>query len=114
MRTGLSGSEVVAVRVLSGAVDPAAHAAGLARQRAAFVGALEQGTPVPHNPDAVLPIIRRYRFDPSPTGEPAPIEVEDYPLAHAVCTRARRLVDVLPPLWLLRIGSRARNPEERS
>ncbi|MCA9712227.1 MAG: hypothetical protein KDK70_40700, partial [Myxococcales bacterium] len=59
---------------------------------------------LPPNPDAVLPIVRRYRFDPPPPGELSPLEVEDYPLAHALQTRARSLADVLPSLWLLRVG----------
>jgi hypothetical protein len=34
----------------------------------------------------------------------SPIVVEDYPLAHAISTRARSIGAVLPMLWLLAIG----------
>ncbi len=104
VRTSLGGgSEVVRVRVLPGTVSPPEHAATLSSDRTAFVDALQAGAALPDNPDAVLPIVRRYRFDPSPDG-PTRLEVEDYPLAYALQTTARSLSDVLPQLWLLRIG----------
>lgn len=107
VRTSLGGgSEVVRVRVLTGDETPQQHDDRLVEQRAAFVDALQRGTELPANPDAVLPIIRRYRFDPQPDTLSA-IEVEDYPLAYAIETRARQLQDVLPQLWLLRIGAHA-------
>jgi len=107
VRTSLAaGAEVVRVRVLSSAVSPKEHLGGLQRERTEFVEALESGEPLPENPDALLPILRRYRFDPSP-GSMSKIEVEDYPLAYAIETRARSLSDVLPHLWLLRVGQRA-------
>ncbi|MEM9459285.1 MAG: AAA family ATPase [Myxococcota bacterium] len=112
VRSGLSGgSEVVRVRVLDGAIDPAEHVRRLDRERDAFVAALEAGrSTLPDNPDAVLPIVRRYRFDPPRPGELSTLDVEDYPLAHVLSTRARSLADVLPSLWLLRVG--LRGPQE--
>ncbi|MCX4241409.1 AAA family ATPase [Paraliomyxa miuraensis] len=109
VRHGLGGgSEVVRVRVLDGSITPAEHVRRLETEREAFVAGLESGAvPLPDNPDAVLPIVRRYRFDPPRPGEPTSIEIEDYPLAHAVQTRARGLADVLPSLWLLRVGRRS-------
>ncbi len=109
VRQGMGGgTEVVRVRVLEGVRSPAEHLCVVAREREAFVEALEQGrTPLPANPDAVLPIVRRYHFDPPHPGELSPLEVEDYSLAHALRTRARALADVLPSLWLLRVGRRA-------
>ena len=99
------GSEVVRVRVLPADVTPAAHLQRLATQRQAFVQALEAGAELPDNPDAMLPIVRRYHFDP-PSHGTAPIVVEDFPLAYALESRAARLSDVMTELWLLRIGQR--------
>jgi ATP-dependent Clp protease ATP-binding subunit ClpA/ATP-dependent Clp protease ATP-binding subunit ClpC len=107
------GTEIVRVRVRDGDIAPDIHVRSLARAREAFVAALESGQPLPDNPDVVLPIVRRYRFDPSAppvpgarisAGELTPIEVEDYPLAHVSQTRVRTLKDVLPRLWWLRVG----------
>jgi hypothetical protein len=101
------GTEVVRVRVLAGtSIEPADHVADLARQRDAFVAALEAGEPVAaDHPDAILPIVRRYDYDPQRSDEPSWIEVEDYPLTYAVRTQVRSLADVLPTLWLLRKGA---------
>ena len=114
VRSGLSGgSEVVRVRVLDGAIDPAEHVRRLDGEREAFVRALEAGgSALPDNPDAVLPIVRRYHFDPPRPGELSTLDVEDYPLAHVLSTRARSLADVLPSLWLLRVG--LRGPQEEA
>ncbi len=101
------GTEVVRVRVLSeSVVPPAEHVAGLDRRRAAFLAALEAGEPPPpDNPDAILPVVRRYDYDPQRSDDPTWIEVEDYPLTYAVRTQVKRLQDILPTLWLLRQGA---------
>jgi len=101
------GTEIVRVRVLPRAsIEPADHVADLARQRNAFVAALEAGTPLDtEHPDAILPIVRRYDYDPQRADEPSWIEVEDYPLSFALRTQVRKLADVLPTLWLLRKGA---------
>jgi ATP-dependent Clp protease ATP-binding subunit ClpC len=101
------GTEVVRVRVLPRAsIEPGEHVADLARQRNAFVAALEAGTPLQvEHPDAILPIVRRYDYDPQRADEPSWIEVEDYPLSFALRTQVRNLADVLPTLWLLRKGA---------
>ncbi len=106
VRHALSGAtEVVRVRVLPGrGRELAAHAAGLETQRAEFVAALERGdVELPINPDAVPPILRAYHFDPSATGAPTPIEVEDFPIAHVLRMHVVRLAEVLPTLWMLRL-----------
>jgi ATP-dependent Clp protease ATP-binding subunit ClpA/ATP-dependent Clp protease ATP-binding subunit ClpC len=112
------GTEIVRVRVLpafgeSGPVTAMDHLASQGQARDAFVEALEAGREdaMPANPDAVLPILRRYRFEPR-GGDPAPIDVEDYRLSHVTSTRARRLADVLPTLWLLRLGADGRGEHE--
>jgi len=99
------GSEVVRVRVLSADVSPREHLDRLETHRRAFVDALQAGDALPDNPDAMLPIVRRYHFDP-PSHGTAPIVVEDFPLAYALESRASRLSDVMTELWLLRIGQR--------
>jgi hypothetical protein len=101
------GTEVVRVRVLAdNSIDPAAYVAGLELRRTAFLTALEAGGEIPQdNPDAILPIVRRYDYDPQRTDEPSWIEVEDYPLSYAVRTQVKRLQDILPTLWLLRQGA---------
>jgi ATP-dependent Clp protease ATP-binding subunit ClpA/ATP-dependent Clp protease ATP-binding subunit ClpC len=83
-----------------------------ADERDRFMRALElapAGEPLPDNPDAVLPVIRRYRFEPR-ADRPTPIDVEDYALSHVTSTRARHLLDVMPTLWLLRLGTKIRPP----
>ncbi|MBC8073200.1 MAG: hypothetical protein IAG13_33065 [Deltaproteobacteria bacterium] len=108
VRHALSGAtEVVRVRVLPGRDrDLAAHRAALDAQRAAFVHALEHGVAadaLPPNPDGVPPILRAYHYDAAPGGEPAMLEVEDFPIAHVLRMHVRRLADVLPMLWMLRL-----------
>lgn len=105
-----SGTEIVRVRVIAGESHPREHLARIEALRQAFVDALESGTSreaLPEHPDTVLPTVRRYRFDPRGRRELADIEVEDFPLMHAMETQVRRLGDVLPALWLLRLGVHA-------
>ncbi|MCA9713998.1 MAG: ATP-dependent Clp protease ATP-binding subunit [Myxococcales bacterium] len=111
VRHSISGaSEVVRVRVLPARrTTPAAHVSLLSARREAFERALEQlppGAELPENPDGVLPIVRRYRYDPPEReGTSTRYEVEDYPLAHAATVRGRALAEVLRPLWMLRLGA---------
>ena len=101
------GTEIVRVRLLPLPADGArAHVEALDREREAFMTALEAGAELPaEHPDTVLPIVRRYDYDPPAEDEPSWIEVEDYPLMYAARTQVRSLVDVLPTLWLLRMGA---------
>ena len=99
------GTEVVRVRVLSGVdVDLDAHLDAASARRLAFSKALEAGE-VQENPDALLPIVRRYTFDPPRPGALAWIDVEDYPLMYAYRGRSASLDDALQTVWLLRMGA---------
>src|SRR5690606_17522563 len=98
------GHEIVRVRVLDGSPsdDPAELITRTLDQREAFIAALESGGqlpdpssqqrqfggartfgPLPENPDAMLPIIRRFKLEEPRPGRRASVEVEDYPLSHA-------------------------------
>ncbi|HET6582897.1 MAG TPA: hypothetical protein VFG69_05615, partial [Nannocystaceae bacterium] len=110
VRHALSGaSEVVRVRIVHGrSTSPSEWIAAEQQRRAAFVDALERGTSeaeLPANPDSIPPIIRAYHYDPVRPGEPTPVDIEDFPLAHVVRGRVRRLDDLLPALWTLRLGA---------
>jgi len=116
----LSGSEVVRVRVIPG-VDVRAGTSVVDhertpldvilasdRAREAFEEALEAGVdPLPPDPEALLPCVRRVRFDPPlRPGELAPIEVEDFLLGTSGTHQCRRLGDVLPHYWALRASEK--------
>jgi ATP-dependent Clp protease ATP-binding subunit ClpA/ATP-dependent Clp protease ATP-binding subunit ClpC len=109
------GHEIVRVRVLDG--DPSDEPAGLiARtfaQRQAFVDALEAGTELPQNPDAMLPIIRRFRVEEARAGRSASVEVEDYPLSHVSSHAGAQLQPVLELVWLMRVGVALEEDRER-
>lgn len=107
VRHSLAGStEVIRVRVLPGRTTSAReHLATLDAARQAFVAALEGGIShdgLPPNPDGVPPVIRAYTFDPSPSGDPALLDVEDYPLSLALRLFVRMPGDALPMLWMHR------------
>ena len=76
--------------------------------REAFEEALEAGVdPLPPDPEALLPCVRRVRFDPPlRPGELAPIEVEDFLLGTSGTHQCRRLGDVLPHYWALRASEK--------
>lgn len=100
------GHEIVRVRALPVAPGdtPESQLARTHRQRAAFTSALEHGDALPTNPDAMLPIVRRFRLEEARAGRPRSIEVEDYPLSHVSSHKTRDLASILPLLWLMRIG----------
>ncbi len=110
VRHALSGaSEVVRVRIGDGRrITPMEWIAAERARRTAFVEALERG-PIdvepPPNPDAIPPIIRAYHYDPVRVGLAAPVDIEDFPLAHVVRGRAKHLGDMLPGLFMLRLGA---------
>ncbi|WP_437610389.1 AAA family ATPase [Sorangium sp. So ce834] len=101
------GPEVVRVRVLP--ARPGLSPAGAVREhlerQAAFDEAARQGRALPPNPAALLPVVRRIRFDPPrQPGRAAPIEIEDYAMGFAEASLARSLSQALAPLWLLRMS----------
>jgi ATP-dependent Clp protease ATP-binding subunit ClpA/ATP-dependent Clp protease ATP-binding subunit ClpC len=78
----------------------------------AFEKAIEKGvSPLPENPEALLPVVRRFRFDPPGDGAPpTTLEVEDFPLGYTTMVRRSRLSDALPFLWQLRMSRRSPGP----
>ncbi len=109
------GTEVVRVRVLPGVdADPVRHLAGLEAERSAFIESLESTADgvLPEHPDAILPIVRRYVFDPPSPRDLAWLDIEDYPLMYATRTRVRTLADAMPTIWLLRMGAAAAEHSE--
>jgi ATP-dependent Clp protease ATP-binding subunit ClpA/ATP-dependent Clp protease ATP-binding subunit ClpC len=82
-------------------------------QRRAFAEALESGADLPPNPDAMLPIIRVFRFEEPRPGRQASIEVEDYPLSHVSSHTGNQLEPVLELLWLMRVGVKLEEDRER-
>ena len=100
------GTEVVRVRVLPGLdIDLHCHLDGLDAQRAAFIAALESGAELPEHPDAILPIVRRYTFDPASPGAMAWVDVEDYPLMFAHRSMGTNILEAMRTVWLLRMGA---------
>ncbi|EDM76056.1 ClpA/B family protein [Plesiocystis pacifica SIR-1] len=115
----LSGEhEIVRVRVLPPGprgvdTSPAAALQALVEQRERFVASLEgrtdgasaeKGEGLPPNPDAMLPLIRRYKLEDGRSGKPPVLEVEDYPLSHVSTHASASVTTILPLLWLLRVG----------
>jgi len=106
----LSGSEVVRVRAMPAPHDRSCRAVLQEHARAAraFERALTAGDEAPPDPSALLPAVRAIRFDPPERpGESVPIEVEDYALGHVEAGRGRRMTDLLPRLWWLRLSRRS-------
>lgn len=107
------GTEVVRVRALPGyGAELGEHLDGLDAARDAFSRALETSHATPPNPDALLPIVRRYTFDPPTPGGLAWIDVEDYPLMYAYRGRSASLREALDTVWLLRMGA-SMDPKEQ-
>jgi ATP-dependent Clp protease ATP-binding subunit ClpC len=101
------GPEVVRVRVFPappGAAPEDVIEAHEAQQRA-FDEALREGLPLPPNPAALLPVVRKIRGSPpSLPGQLAPIDIEDYVTGYAETMRVASVEEALAPLWLLRMS----------
>ncbi|XXX77782.1 AAA family ATPase [Sorangium sp. So ce134] len=101
------GPEVVRVRVLPArpGLSPAGAVRDHLERQAAFDEAARHGRALPPNPAALLPVVRRIRFDPPrQPGRAAPIEIEDYVMGAAEASPVRSLSQALAPLWLLRMS----------
>ena len=71
----------------------------------AFHKARQEGvSPLPENPEAAVPVLRAYRFEPSPRSGGAELELDDYLLTHSGTHRVRTPGDALPVLWRLRMS----------
>jgi ATP-dependent Clp protease ATP-binding subunit ClpC len=102
-----AGSEIVRVRIASGESAPGA----LDRHEEAeahFDGALARGdAELPANPSALLPMVRRFSFDPPRPGELAPLEVEDFAAGHVEVATASDLSAALRATMLLQMSRSA-------
>lgn len=103
----LAGSEIVRVRLASAESARAVVEAHLARA-AAFDAALDRGgDPLPEDPQALLPAVRRLAFDPPDRpGETAHLEIEDYVTGQVLEQRAQRFDEPLRALVWLRASRR--------
>ena len=107
VRTSLGDSpEIVRVVVADAPASEDARGALLARMEArrAFEAALQSGTALPDDPDALGPLVRRVSFE--DTGDSQfLVDLEDYRMSWATRRRVSRLSEVLEVLWMLRMGS---------
>ncbi|MCC6557631.1 MAG: ATP-dependent Clp protease ATP-binding subunit, partial [Polyangiaceae bacterium] len=100
------GPEIVRVRVLPappGAAPARAVEDHLARE-AELDDAARAGRPLPPNPSALPPVVRKLRFDPPRPGRTSPLEIEDYVMGYAETAEVASLAQALAPLWLLRMS----------
>ncbi len=71
----------------------------------AFHTARQEGAnPLPENPEAAVPVVRAYRFEPpSRQRESSVLELDDYLLSSSGSHRVRAPGEALPALWRLRM-----------
>jgi ATP-dependent Clp protease ATP-binding subunit ClpC len=101
------GPEVVRVRVWPAppGETPAQILERHETQQRAFDEAIREGQSAPANPSALLPVVRKIRFDPPRrTGAVAPLEIEDYVMGYAETVQVVSVNEALAPLWLLRMS----------
>jgi ATP-dependent Clp protease ATP-binding subunit ClpC len=106
--------QIARVRVFPagpGETPESAIAAHLEKQRL-YDEAARSGSERPENPSALLPVVRKIRFDfPRTPGASSPVEIEDYVMGFAETIEARSVADALAPIWLLRTSREdARGP----
>ncbi|MFO0754993.1 MAG: AAA family ATPase [Byssovorax sp.] len=109
------GPEVVRVRVSPAGRDesPAAVIDAEEEKQRRFDEAARRGDPAPDNPAALLPVVRKIRFDPPRRpGTTAPLSIEDYAMSYAETMEVRTIAEALAPIWLLRM-SREDEPAAR-
>jgi len=103
------GTEVVRVQVapcarrdLNEVVAEHRHAV------AGFAAALDEGGPLPANPESLLPVVRELHYTPGEHAEQrAELMVDDYQLGYSETVRVRTMAEVLPRLWTLRMSRQA-------
>ena len=102
------GTEVIRVRVKAAPANESVADLMRAHLRAvdAFALALESdAADLPQNPEGLLPAVREIQFTPPADATiKAPLMVEDYGLTHAETTRVRKVAELLPALWTLRMS----------
>lgn len=101
------GSEVVRVRILPATQSPEDVVRGHLDARKAFEEALETGNVPPPDPERLLPVVRRIRFNPPERRTTtAPYEIEDYPTSYVDRGNVADITEVLPTLLWLRMSER--------
>ena len=101
------GPEVVRVRVWPSppGMAPAKVLVEHEEAQRAFEEAMATGREGVVNPSALLPVVRKIRFDPPRAeGGAAPLDIEDYGMAYAETVQAFTVDDALGPVWLLRMS----------
>ena len=120
---GVGGApEVVRVRIRPAGPDTSPEEVLEAHEAArdVFAAALEAGAELPDNPEALDPIVRRYRWDGPPKtasggmGPPTPCDIEDYALSYVGSRRIRALSEVITPLRWLHLASPSADQSGRS
>ncbi|MBM7116208.1 AAA family ATPase [Archangium primigenium] len=98
--------EIVKVRVHpADAPAPPLLLASHAARLQAFHEARQQGLqPLPEDPEAAMPVVRAYRFEPPSRQQVAELELDDYLLTYSGVHRVRSPADALPTLWRLRMS----------
>jgi ATP-dependent Clp protease ATP-binding subunit ClpA/ATP-dependent Clp protease ATP-binding subunit ClpC len=97
--------QIVRVRVLPAGPGqtPASVIAAHVEAQRHHDEAARSGRERPENPSALLPVVRKIRFDlPRHGAGTSPIEIEDYVMGFAETMEARTVADALGPIWLLR------------
>lgn len=101
------GSEVVRVRVLPATKTPEEVVREHLEARERFEHALETGEAPPPDPERLLPVVRRIRFNPpARRTDVAPYEIEDYPTSYVDRGNVADITAVLPTLLWLRMSER--------
>jgi ATP-dependent Clp protease ATP-binding subunit ClpC len=101
------GPEVVRVRVWPARPDetPEQVIEAEEEKQRRFDEAAREGRDLPENPTALLPVVRKIRFDPPRrAGTTSALEIEDYVMGYADTVEVRDLTDALEPIWLLRMS----------
>jgi ATP-dependent Clp protease ATP-binding subunit ClpA/ATP-dependent Clp protease ATP-binding subunit ClpC len=105
--------EIVKVRVHDAqAPAPAVLLAGHGARLQAFHQARQEGVrPLPEDPEAAMPVVRAYRFEPPTRQGLAELELDDYLLTYSGTHRVRSPAEALPVLWRLRMSQNPAGPE---
>jgi ATP-dependent Clp protease ATP-binding subunit ClpA/ATP-dependent Clp protease ATP-binding subunit ClpC len=62
-------------------------------------------SPLPEDPEAAMPVLRAYRFEPpARSGGVSVLELDDYLLTHSGSHRVASPAEALPALWRLRMS----------
>jgi hypothetical protein len=95
--------EIVRVAIAPGARDPRGVLDDHARAAKAFEHALDAGGPIPHNPEALLPVARTLAYEePRRLGENYKIELEDFTTGWSTSLEVPNLIEAVLACWQLR------------